>query len=243
MSARRAPFLSTLYGLGALIINHPGKKVGICLTTVIPNDGCQHGAEFHGRPSRWDGPSWRRRPQYGTWHASQSSTGRTRRDASPVRRWPYGCVSSGRSGQSRFNGRIASGCKSPRACWFTAPEPHTAADAPAASTVSAMYVSSFHFPSLFNWPVAYLILHVLTLLLASVNSNPNAVAAIRQQQMLQQQQQARQMMAQQAFQNNLQQGGMPMAMQLNPSQLHQLRQQASRMGPVRSRLISMLSFR
>ncbi|KAM5382838.1 hypothetical protein ACJZ2D_002229 [Fusarium nematophilum] len=62
--------------------------------------------------------------------------------------------------------------------------------------------------------------------------NPQAMAAMRQQQhQLLQQQQARHLMAQQAFQANMQ-GGMPMGMQLNqlnPQQLHQLRQ--GRLGP------------
>lgn len=58
--------------------------------------------------------------------------------------------------------------------------------------------------------------------------NPQAMAAMRQQQQhLLQQQQARQLMAQQAFQANMQGGGIPMNMaqfsQLNPQQLHQLR--------------------
>lgn len=97
----------------------------------------------------------------------------------------------------------------------------------------------FHHPSLSDWPARPLILLVLTLIFLAVQNNPNTVAAIRQQQMLQQQQQARQMMAQQAFQNNLQQGGMPMTMGLNPTQIHQLRAQASRMGgPVRFYLCS-----
>jgi surface antigen len=61
----------------------------------------------------------------------------------------------------------------------------------------------------------------------------------QQQQLLQQQQQRQALLAQQAFQSNMQGGmtGVPMGLQLNAQQMqqmHHMRQQASRLGPVSS---------
>jgi hypothetical protein len=73
--------------------------------------------------------------------------------------------------------------------------------------------------------------HQSKMLTARFTVNPSAVAAMRQHQAMMQRQQAQQMMAQQGAYANMQ-GGMPMGMQLNAQQMHQLRQQQARMPQV-----------